>query len=85
MRVMRDQSTGTKLNVIAHIITSNGWEYYVTTDKFSTGIYKCLVMGFETELGDVDLEELKPHVIGHSTNLNGLAPAIGWIWERDYK
>lgn len=73
---------GTVINVVAHIITKNGWEYYVTDDvqDKKRNIVQCLVMGFETELGDVWLPELAPHKLSYTTNLADVAPAAGWAW-----
>jgi len=81
-KVMINNKTGQKLNIIGHIITRNFWEYYITDDKFGTEgkIYRCLVMGFETELGDVDLEEIKPYTLSMAGVEEEFAPATGWSW-----
>lgn len=80
MRTMTNQY-GSKLNVIEHIILKNGWEYYVTDDKHDKDTIRCLVMGFETELGDVYMPEIKPYMVSRTRDLSDLAPASGWQWE----
>lgn len=79
----RTWSTGSKtiLNVVEHIILRNGWEYYVTDqfDADTPDIKLCLVMGHETELGDVYMPELKPYIISRTKNLN-ILPAEEWEW-----
>jgi hypothetical protein len=37
MRKMQN-SYGSQITVVEHIILKNGWEYYVTDDKFDDGI-----------------------------------------------
>jgi hypothetical protein len=76
-------SYGAKVNVIQHIILSNGWEYYVTTDKHDEDIVRCVVMGFETELGDVYLPELERYIVSRRPVYKNteLLPAKGWKWE----
>jgi hypothetical protein len=71
---------GSKINVVEHIILSNGWEYYVTDDKHDKDTVLCLVMGFETELGDVYLPELRGHIRSRTKDLTELMPADGWEW-----
>jgi len=78
MRKMTDGNT--VLIVVEHIILKNFWEYYVTSDQFSEDIRVCLVMGAETELGDVSMEEIKPYVVSKTKDLNEIAPASGWNW-----
>lgn len=67
------------LPVIEWIMLVNGWEYYVSeiTDQ---GLAFCLVHGFETELGDVDLEEIKPYIRARTKDLTTIQAAIGWQW-----
>ena len=81
-KVMINNETGQQINVIGHVITRNFWEYYITDDKFGTEgkIHRCLVMGAEIELGDVDLEEIKPYAISVAGVDQEFAPAIGWSW-----
>jgi len=77
-------SYGAKVNVIQHITLSNGWEYYVTTDKHDEEIVRCVVMGFETEMGDVYLPEIEPYILSSKsvTKNTELLPATGWQWEK---
>lgn len=79
MRTMIN-SFGTKINVVEHIILKNGWEYYVTDEKFDKDTIMCVVMGFETEAGDVYMPEIKPYIVSRTRDLNDLAPAEGYEW-----
>ena len=81
MRTMTNEY-GSKINVVEHIILKNGWEYFVTNNKFDKDTVQCLVMGFETELGDVYLPEIKPYIVSRTRNLNDLMPATGWQWSK---
>jgi hypothetical protein len=73
------------LKIVEHIILKNGWEYYVTDsaegDCPRPEINFCLVMGFETEMGDVDMDEIEPYVISKTKNLSDLMPPPGWEWK----
>lgn len=66
------------LNITEWIMTVNCWEYYVTDDQ-EDDIALCLVHGFETEMGNVDLGEIAPYIRARSKELE-IAPAIGWKW-----
>ena len=68
------------INVVEHIMLKNFWEYYVTDNKFNDDIVQCLVMGAETELGDVSLEEIKPYITLRTKDLDDIMPASGWAW-----
>jgi hypothetical protein len=80
MRQMKSKEYDTTINVVEHIILKNKWEYYVTDNRFDEDIVQCLVMGFETELGDVSLNEISPYIISRTKDLNELLPAEGWEW-----
>jgi len=80
MRKMRNIKTGITINVIKHIIIKNYWEYYITDHNQSEDIVEALVLGYEDELGDVSLSEIKPYVISETTDLNDIAPAPKWEW-----
>lgn len=72
-----------KIQVEAHHILSNGWEYYETPERFDEKSLRFgLVMGFETELGYFDSKEIAPYV--RSTTKvkrnDDLMPASGWEW-----
>lgn len=71
---------GIKISVRQHIITRNLWEFYVTTEP-KGDVVNCLVLGFENEFGLVDLNEIRPHIISRTSDMNGVMPAPGWNWE----
>lgn len=71
---------GSKINVIEHIILKNGWEYYVTDNKFDKDTIQCIVMGFETEIGDVYMPEIKPYIASRTRDLSEVAPCEGYEW-----
>lgn len=79
MRKMKNEF-GTVVTVHQHIMTSNMWEYYVLEPVNKSGVANCLVMGFETEMGDVYLPELAPHTISQMARLTEVMPAVGWQW-----
>ena len=61
---MRDMETNAEINVVRHLILKNFWEVYITDEETNSDDIKfALVMGYETELGDVSLEEYKGHII----------------------
>lgn len=68
------------VNVIAHIIVKNFWEYYVTDQRFNDDIIACVVYGDFVEFGDVNMREIRPYVVSLTNHLEGLAPAPGWQW-----
>ena len=71
------------INVVEHIITKNMWEYYILDDPENVrpeGYVTALVMGHETEIGDVYLPEIEPYIISRTTQLNEVFPARGWSW-----
>ena len=80
MRVMKS-SHGSTLNVAQHVILGNFWEYYLEPTD-SDGIAFGLVMGFENELGYVDMKHIKPHAmsIASGDELEDIMPAKGWRW-----
>ena len=80
MKEMTNNDGTITLKIVEHIMTRNLWEYYVTTNKFNKHIVQCLVMGDFTEIGDVDLDEIKPYIISRTTNFEDIAPASGWRW-----
>ena len=75
-----DNGDTIEINVIEHIMVKNMWEYYVTDKKFNSDVVLCLVMGHDTELGDVSLSEIKPYIIIRTKNLDEVMPAGGWSW-----
>lgn len=72
---------GNTVKVIEHIILRNFWEYYVLDEPTNTEHVKCcLVMGAETECGDVDMREIAPYMITRTTKLRNVAPVSGGAW-----
>jgi hypothetical protein len=78
---MKQEETGSTLKVEQHVILKNFWEYYLEAPD-ENGIAFGFVMGFECELGYVDLNEIAPFAISSvkGTELNGIFPASGWNW-----
>lgn len=79
MRTMKNKY-GSEVKVVEHIILKNGWEYYVTNNNYDEDTITCIVMGHETEMGDVYMPEIKPYIISRTRNLKELAPCDGWEW-----
>ena len=80
MRVMkRPGQMFAEVEVTRHIMTINMWEYYLE-EPDENGIAFGVVMGFDTELGYVDMEEIAPYVISSTDNMDELMPASGWNW-----
>ena len=81
MRKMKHSSYGTVVNVTEFAITrGNFWEYFITDEKFSDDIVCAVVHGFECEMGDISLSEIKPYVMARSNDLSETMPAPGWEW-----
>jgi len=68
-----------EVEVTRHIMTKNMWEYYLE-EPDENGIAFGVVMGFDTELGYVDMEEIAPYIISSTDNMDELMPASGWDW-----
>lgn len=69
------------VTVHQHIITRGFWEYYICDKQTdSHGNVFAIVMGHETEMGDVNIPEIKPHILSVCTDFEDLAPAEGWMW-----
>lgn len=68
--------------VLRHIILRNLWEYYVFEENVDDveGLMFCLVIGFENEMGEVLMSEIKPHIITQTSDLREVMPAPGWDW-----
>lgn len=80
MRVMKNMN-GYEVKVLEHIILKNFWEYYVLECEHNTiDIKNCLVLGFENEIGDVSMSEIRPYILSRTANLNEVAPAPNWDW-----
>ena len=81
MRVMkRPGQMFAEVEVTRHIMTKNMWEYYLE-EPDEHGIAFGVGMGFDTELGYVDMEEIAPYVISSTENMDELMPASGWNWD----
>lgn len=66
--------------VYGFFITRNFWEYYLL-DNDKTNDYRfALVHGYETEMGDVSMSEVKPYIVASSNDLADVMPPIGWRW-----
>ena len=69
------------VTVYSHGMTRNGWEYFLLQPKAdSSGNVLALVMGDETEMGDVNIPEIAPYLLHFSKNLTDLMPCEGWEW-----
>jgi hypothetical protein len=69
-----------ELNVSQHIILQNFWEYYIEEPN-EDGVAFGFVMGYENELGYVDLNEITPYAISKTDpNVDEIMPAAGWSW-----
>lgn len=75
---------GESFAVSQHIITQNFWEYYLG-EADENGIAFGFVMGFESEWGYVDLNEIKPYIISRTKNFDEVMPPEGYIWEDEKK
>jgi hypothetical protein len=80
MRKMKNSSYGTVVNVVSLAMTSNFWEYFITDNHFTDDIVTAVVKGFETEMGDISLKEIKPYLMCQSSDLRDVMPAPGWEW-----
>ena len=73
---------GEPFAVHQHIILKNFWEYYLgETDE--NGIAFGFVMGFASEWGSVDVDEISPHILSRASGsmLNDIMPPEGYYWE----
>jgi len=79
-RTMVNAKGTIELEINSWAMLTNYWEYYFTSDKRGDNVL-ALVMGVETEIGDVSIPELKEHVISFTHNLNEVNAAEGWRWK----
>lgn len=80
-KMKRINSNDEPLEVIEHIILKNFWEYYVINNSENTDDIKlCYVLGFENEMGDVYIPEIKPYIISKTKQLNDVMPAPNYEW-----
>ena len=74
------QRGNAKLNVVAHAILSNMWEYYITELPDADGIGWALVVGDYTEYGSVAQCDIDTYGISYTTDLGELMPPPEWKW-----
>lgn len=74
------QQGNAKLNVVAHVILSNMWEYFITELPGDDGVGWALVVGDATEYGTVTQYDIDTHGISTTTQLGDLLPPPGWYW-----
>ena len=80
-RAMRRLATNTVVTVHSHAMTRNRWEYFFLDRKPDSRKNMCaVVMGFETEMGDVHIPEIEPFVLMVTRDLHDLMPCDGWEW-----
>ena len=95
MRKMSDKNQ--TVTVKRYIILKNFWEYYIIrhedsgfettlpehpTRNDNSPIQFAYVMGDFDEFGSVNLDEMKPYIVGDTVNLrrDEIAPPTGWEW-----
>jgi hypothetical protein len=88
MRKMRGKSLGEDgiCTVVEHIIIKNMWEYYILKieeDVDPEGYKTALVVGDYTEIGQVYMPEVEPHIVSRTSDLDELMPPPGWTWVTD--
>ena len=82
-RQMRRRDAAIEQVVTVHSLamTRNGWEYYFLDPKPNADQNMlALVMGFETEMGDVHIPEIKPYLISFTRDLQDVFACEGWEW-----
>ena len=76
-------TNGYTVKVIEHIILSNMWEYYILEAADEDGIAFALVVGDYTEIGSVSMDEITPHIVSRTTDMDEIMPAPNWSWHTD--
>ena len=79
-QITRDGNT---LDVVAHVILRNMWEYYITELPDENGIGWALVCGDVVEYGSIAQADIDGHAISYTTQLDDLMPPVGWAWAGD--
>lgn len=77
---MTDGKISRPFEVHGWAMLSNGWEYYFLDDKRGEDIRFALVVGDETEMGDVSMKEIEPYVEIRTDDLTDILPPPGWEW-----
>ena len=80
MRKAINKKLNITINVVEHIMTRNLWEFYITDNKHDDDIVEALVMGHETELGDISINSIKPFISMRTYDMSGLLPPEGYEW-----
>ena len=76
-KMVRD---GQEIEVFAVIVLRNFWEYFVMEKPDKDGVFLALVDGFELEMGSVDFNEIKSHIMTVGSPNDSLA-ARNWAWK----
>ena len=76
-QITRDGST---LDVVAHAILSNMWEYYITELPDEHGTAWALVVGDAIEYGTVAQADIQQYASSYTTDLTELLPPPHWQW-----
>jgi hypothetical protein len=80
-RKMRRVDTGTVVNVYSYATNQMFWEYYFLDPKpDSQKNMRAIVLGFETDMGDVHIPEIQPYLMSFTRDVSALMPAPGWEW-----
>ena len=82
MRHMTNEH-GDTVEVLEHIMTSNLWEFYILEAADEDGIAYALVVGDCTEMGDVSMDEIAPHIVSRTTRFDEIMPAPNWSWHTE--
>jgi hypothetical protein len=67
------------VTVYGHGVTKHFWEYYIL-DNAKSDYRLALVEGFEQEMGDISMSEVKPYFISYTQDVSEIMPAPGWQW-----
>lgn len=54
---------GSEVTVYEHIITQKLWEFFILDNNKDQDVREAIVMGFDTEMGDVSMKEIEPFII----------------------
>lgn len=82
MRMMKASWMSKPVKVYGWAIARNGWEYYFLDNKKGDNRF-AFVCGYENEMGDVSLSEIRPFlksITFEPNDLMDIAPAYGCVW-----
>ena len=74
------QNGNCKLDIVAHVVLSNMWEYYITELPDEHGVAWALVVGDAVEYGTVAQADIQQYAISYTTDLTELLPPPHWQW-----